>query len=116
MPVSVFVTVTSAPGIARLLESRTTPDSCDPATACAETVARVTRPSRSMRPTSARIAFTTAPPYMRGNEDRAGTLAKGRADRNAVTVLLPLHAVVEAENADNPCEWTHGAHPSSTPA
>ena len=34
-PVSVLVMVTSAPGSAPPLESRTMPDTCEPATACA---------------------------------------------------------------------------------
>ena len=44
-PVSVLVTVTSAPGIVPPLESRTTPDNCDPAIACAEAVLKRSLPA-----------------------------------------------------------------------
>ena len=57
MPVSVFVTVTSAPGIDPPLESRTTPDSCEPATACACAVPLATR-ARSATLTNTRNNLT----------------------------------------------------------
>src|SRR4051812_13686816 len=103
MPVSVLVTVTSAPGMGALLVSRTTPDNCDPAIACACAGALATKPSRRT-PTSVRSTLTTAPP-LRGTELFSAwhvSIGLGRTQRSygADTVTSPSRGAMTRDNPD----------------
>src|SRR5436190_21305482 len=95
-PVSVLVTVTSAPGIAAPLASFTTPEICDPETAWAQPVPAASS-DNSTPPTIVRSTFTSAPPD-RGRSGRpracvrfvCRTVAPENHRYYGVTVRLPL--------------------------
>ena len=115
-PVSVLVAVTSAPGIAPPEESRTTPDSCEPAIACAHALPCVASTKHNDHDVTLETVSRCTPSrrhFCRGRDVSTRTGANQRSYR-AVTVTLAFRSA-RGRNIQ-PLEWTPGAPRSSTPA